>query len=793
MVRRRSVLAATIGAGVATGFAAPPVTADAAPSLAAAGAALRRLLGRHADQIELRRLAGRTDRYRVDGRDGRLVVAATSGATALAGVQRYLGTLSAGIWWTADNLALPRRLPAPVGAIEATAVVPHRFAGNDTYEGYTDPNAGFEAWRRDLDVLAAHGFNEVLIGLGTDAVYLDTLRSFGYSAAELLDWIPGPAHQPWWLLQNMSGFGGPMSAGLVHRRAALAARVIDHVRSLGMTPVLPGYFGTVPPDFAARNPAARVVPQGRWCGFDRPGWLDPRGSVFADVAAAFYANQAHRFGPATMYKMDLLHEGGSAGDVPVGEASRAVERALRRARPGATWVILGWQRNPLPATIAAVDRSKMLIVDGLAERSGAVDRERDWSNTPYAFGTIYNYGGKSTLGGAAATWVDKYHRWRGKPNGALAGIALMPEANRTSDANLDLFGALGWRTDRIDLPAYYADYARRRYGAADRHAEAAWAALRGTAYAIPGDSAEPQDGLFGAQPSLTATSGAAWSPSTVQYDPSAFDAALPALLAVAPRLRTGAAYRSDLVDVARQTIDNRGRLLLPQLYQAYTDADLVVFDQLAAAWLALLDLLADLVATRPELLLGPRLATARAAGGDEDEADRLEFDQRSLLTVWGGRTASVDGGLRDYANREWTGWCVTCTGRAGRATWPRCAPPSSPAPRSPGTTGSPTRTAGPAGTTGTGRPRPATSTGPRCAPTARSPAPARSTSSSAPADAHRSDRGASDRRPGPPAASSRRSGGGQAAAVAAGGSSARTPRAATRPARFAPMVDADGP
>jgi alpha-N-acetylglucosaminidase len=683
MVRRRSVLAAAAGAGVAAGLAATPAAADAAPSFAAADAALRRLLGdRYADQIDLRRLAGGTDqhrlagstdqhrlagstdphrlaggvdRYRVDGVDGRLVVAATSGATALAGVQRYLGTLAAGVWWTADNLALPRRLPAPVGAIEATAAVPHRFAGNDTYEGYTDPDAGFPAWRRDLDVLAAHGFNEVLVGLGTDAVYLETLQAFGYSAAELLDWIPGPAHQPWWLLQNMSGFGGPMSEGLVRRRAALAGQVLDHVRSLGMTPVLPGYFGTVPPDFAVRNPAARVVPQGRWCGFDRPGWLDPRGEIFADVAAVFYANQARRFGASSMYKMDLLHEGGSAGDVPVGAASAAVERALRRAHPGATWVILGWQNNPLPATLAAVDRSRMLIVDGLAERSAAVDRETDWSNTPYAFGTIYNYGGKSTLGGAAATWVDKYHRWRAKPNGALAGIALMPEANRTSDANLDLFGALGWHTGRIELPAYYADYARRRYGAADAHAAAAWAALRDTAYAIGGDSAEPQDGLFGAQPSLTATSGAAWSPSTVQYDPAAFDAALPALLRVAPRLRTGAAYRADLVDVARQTIDNHGRALLPQLHQAYTDADLVVFDQLAAAWLALLDLLGDLVSTRPELLLGPRLASARAAGGDRAEADRLEFDQRSLLTVWGDRTASVDGGLRDYANREWDG------------------------------------------------------------------------------------------------------------------------------------------
>jgi len=356
-----------------------------------------------------------------------------------------------------------------------------------------------------------------------------------------------------------------------------------------------------------------------------------------------------------MYKMDLLHEGGTAGDVPVGPASRAVQQALHAAHPGAVWVILGWQANPLPATIAAVDRSTMLIVDGLAERSGAVDREADWSGTPYAFGTIYNYGGKTTLGGAAATWADKYHRWRAKAGSALAGIALMPEANRTSDANLDLFGALAWRDERIDLAAFYADYARRRYGAADGHAAAAWAVLRDTAYAIDGDTGEPQDSLFCAQPSLTATSGAAWSPGTMRYDPDAFEAALPRLLAVAPELRGRATYQADLVDVARQTVANRGRALLPRLHDAYDAGDLAAFDQLATAWLALLDLQADLVASRPEFLLGPRLATARTAGGTSTEADLLEYDQRSLLTVWGPRAASVDGGLRDYANREWDG------------------------------------------------------------------------------------------------------------------------------------------
>ena len=125
-----------------------------------------------------------------------------------------------------------------------------------------------------------------------------------------------------------------------------------------MTPVLPGYFGTVPDDFVAKHGGdAAVVPQGDWGAFKRPDWLDPRTTAFDEVSAAFYRAQSERFGDSTMYKMDLLHEGGNPGDVPVGEAAAAVEGALQKAHPGAIWAILGWQTNPSQALLDGVDKS----------------------------------------------------------------------------------------------------------------------------------------------------------------------------------------------------------------------------------------------------------------------------------------------------------------------------------------------------------------------------------------------------------------------------------------------------
>lgn len=662
-ISRRRVLTGAVALGGAV-LLAPSTTAGAAGNAAAfntapAAAALRRLVPDHHQQVSLRAITeSGKDHFRVTGRAGHITVEGTSPAVLLAGFNTYLAQAAkADISWNGEQLNLPRTLPALAEAITRTANVPHRFAFNDTNEGYTGAYRDWEAWERAIDVLALHGINEVLVCIGADAVYYDTFREFGYTDAEIRAWIPAPSHQPWWLLQNMSGFGGPVSKHLIDQRAALAKKISRRVRELGMTPVLPGYYGSVPDDFRAKNPGASLVAQGSWGAFKRPDWLDPRTGLFADVAAAFYRHQRERFGDSGMYKMDLLHEGGNPGDVPVGEAAKAVEAALHKARPGAIWAILGWQNNPSREILDAVDKSRMLVVDGLSDRYTTVtDRESDWGGTPYAFGSIWNFGGHTPIGANAPDWVEQYPKWRDKEGSALAGTAMMPEGADNNPAAMALFTELAWTPGTIDLDAWFASYAASRYGGEDPHAVAAWKAIRDTAYNMTRKDAwsEAPDGLFGARPSLGANKAAAWGPEADRYDTTAFDAALTELLQVAPRLRDSSAYAYDLTDVTRQVLSNRSRVLLPRIKAAYEAGDRVGFDRLAKTWLDWMKLMDKVLATSAQHLLGRWLADARSWGATGAEKDQLEYDARSIITTWGGRASSEEG-LHDYANREWAG------------------------------------------------------------------------------------------------------------------------------------------
>lgn len=549
-----------------------------------------------------------------------------------------------------EQLHLQKELPMPKKTIQRTANVENRFALNDTDEGYTDPYEDWDYWKRKIDVLAIHGINEVLVYPGTEAVFQKTFEDFGYSASEMRDWIPTPAHQPWWLLQNLSGFPSPIPQNVIDKRAELGKKIANRLRELGMTPVFPGYHGIVPFHFKEKNPEANIIPQGTYHRFTQPDWLDPTNKLFPKVAKTFYKNQSELFGDSTMYKMDLLHEGGLAGNVDIGDASKAVQQALEEAHPKATWAILGWQSNPLPETINAINKEKVLVLDGLSERSSAKNREADWDQTPYAFGTIWNFGGHTNMGANLTVWNEKYYKWLRKADSKLKGTALMPEGINNNPAAMEFFTELAWHDSPIDMDEWFTQYANARYGGIDKHAQTAWKTISQTVYDLPANnSSEKATEMYSLEPSLTAATTGIHYQDNLHYDKAKFEEALTEMLKVDPKLRDNSAYHFDLMDITRQFLANKGRNLFPKIKSAFMNSDREKFNELTAKWLHYMKLTDKVIATNEHSLLGPWLEKAKNWATNDEERKLLEYDARAIISIWG------TPGLDDYARRQWSG------------------------------------------------------------------------------------------------------------------------------------------
>jgi alpha-N-acetylglucosaminidase len=640
---------------------APGASASPPFEVRAAAGVLQRLLPRQAAQFELRALESSDghERFRIANDDGRIRIEGSTPSALLFGVNWYLKYVAhLHLSPNGEQLGAARDLPLPAAPLEVATPFPWRYALNENVDGYSAAYWSWPRWQREIDLLALSGINAMLVERGTDMVLYRTFRDFGYSDGEIRAWITQPAHQNWQLMGNLCCFDGPISRQLLERRAASARRLVARLRELGITPVLPGFYGIVPGDLRARFPDAHIIPQGEWAGFTRPDWLDPRDPLFARVAATFYRHQHELFGDSGIYDMEVFQEGGDPGDVPVPAAARAVQDALRAAHPDARWMMLAWQGNPRQDLLAGVDRTHLLVIDIDHDRVPRNDRQKDFQGAPFLVGGIWEFGGRTTLGANVGNITERL-QLLARSNANMAGTALFTEGLDTNPFALDLFTEMAWRSAPIDLANWAGDYARRRYGTADPHAAAAWRVLTSTVYDIRVDDVvfnserdAAQESLFDAQPSLSANRASNWSPEAMRYDAEAFKRVLPELLRAAPHQRNSG---YDLVDVARQTLANESRVLLPEIKAAYDSRDRARFAALTARWLELMDLADELLATHHSFLVGTWLAQVAPWAASPEERARLNYDARSLLTTWGDRKASEDAHLHDYSNREWAG------------------------------------------------------------------------------------------------------------------------------------------
>jgi alpha-N-acetylglucosaminidase len=629
---------------------------------------LQRLIPNLAPQFELKLVQkpDHKDYFRITGTNGHIEVRAATQPTLLFGVNWYLKYV-AHLQISPDGSQLGSAnllLPAPPTPIEKPAIYPWRYALNENVDGYSTPYWSEQRWQREIDILGMSGINAILIERGTDIVLYQTFRDAGYSDEAIRRWIVQPAHLNWELMGNMCCFEGPVSIELLKKRSESARKIIAALRSLGITPVLPGYFGIVPSDFAKLKPGAHVVTQGDWVGFARPGWLDTRDPEFDKLAASFYQHQHELYGDSAIYDMEVFQEGGGSGDVPVGAAAKKVQQALERAHPGALWLLMAWQKNPTPELLAGLDTSRLLVADIEQGRIPREDRDREFNGAHWLFGGLWEFGGRTTMGAPLYDLAVRFPRMASQPGSHIAGTAIFSEGLDTNPFAFDLYTEMAWHEQPVDLVSWTDDYARRRYGAIDPHAQRAWQILLKTAYSLRADGNTDhgerdagQDSLFDAQPSLAATHAATWAPDAIRYNPDDLKPALTEMLQVAPALRTTGRYRYDLVDVARQVMANESRAMLPGIKQAFEAKDKVAFAELTARWLYRMRLQNDLLQTNQFFLVGSWLAWVAPWASSPAELARLNYDARSILTTWGDRGAS-EAGLHDYGNRDWAGLTI---------------------------------------------------------------------------------------------------------------------------------------
>ncbi len=598
------------------------------------------------------------DVFEVESRGDKIVLRGNNAVSIASALNWYLeGPCHCDISWnTPDQLHLPRPMPSLPTKIHIVSPHQFRYAYNFCTYGYTMAWWDWPEFEHELDFLALKGVNLALVIEGQESTWAQTFESFGYSDKAMRAWVVDPAHLPWMEMDNMESYGGPLSSRLVAHRLELGQKIIARMRDLGIQPVLPGYYGMVPPDFHEKFTNANVHAQGDWVKLKRPDILDPTDPMFVKVAAAYYTAQQNLFGGANFYDADPFHEGGATNNIDVPAAGRAIQIAMGNA----TWVLQSWGLNPRPVMVNALNKDKILVLDLFCDDHENWRLRNNFDGSPWLWCVVNCFGGNSKIGGRLAWMAQGPDAALTDHNkGRMSGIGALMEATGVNPALWEMFWQNSWNAAPPQMDQWLNNYSQNRYGAKIPAAEQAWKIMAETIYNEPPiHTAHVNKAAVCTRPSLIQPKLPSSMPQPVQnrpvtqlsYNPARLVEAWKLLLDAAAQAQTSDAYRFDLCDVNRQVLANLSGEYNRQIVAAFEARDTNRLRTASDKMLGLIQDMDQLTGTRREWLLGIWIADARSWGGSRAERDQCERNARELLTTW----TRYDN-ITDYANRQWNG------------------------------------------------------------------------------------------------------------------------------------------
>ena len=613
----------------------------------------------------IERLKGEKDFFELDQKGNKVVVRGNNYVSIATGINWYLKYYAGiNLSWNGMKADLPEVLPPVLKKERHETDLKLRYDFNYCTFSYSMAFWDWKRWEQEIDWMALHGINLPLAMVGTDVVWKNVLEELGYTREEINAFIAGPGFQAWWLMNNLEGWGGPNPDSWYERQEELQKRILKRMREYGIEPVLPGYSGMVPHNAKDRL-GLNVADPGRWNGYPRPAFLQPTDPQFERIAALYYQEMTRLYGKASYYSMDPFHEGGNTSGVDLEAAGKAIWKAMKQANPRAAWVVQAWGANPRPQMIRTLPAGDMVVLDLFSESrpqwgdpASSWYRKEGFGQHDWLFCMLLNYGGNVGLHGKMAHLIEEFYKAKDSSFGkTLKGVGMTMEGIENNPVMYELLCELPWREQRFSKDEWLEGYLKARYGKSDSQVSQAWMLLSNTIYDCPAASTQQgtHESILCARPSWKAYQVSSWSEMSDYYDPADVIRAAGMMVEAAERFRGNNNFEYDLVDIVRQAVAEKGRLMYRVLVDAYKAGDRELFKLSSDRFLRLILMQDRLLATRPEFKVGRWLESARNLGSTEEEKDWYEWNARVQITTWGNRVAADDGGLHDYAHREWNG------------------------------------------------------------------------------------------------------------------------------------------
>lgn len=535
--------------------------------------------------------------------------------------------------------------------IKKETTFPLRYALNYCSYGYTTAFWGWKEYEELLDYFALNGINLMLMLVGQEKIYRDTFVKLGLSKEIVGEWLPNPCYLPWFYMGNMYGFLGGMSDDWYNQQIDLGKKILNRMKELDIEPVFNGYNGMIPVAYKERKPEIQIIPEKKWENFSTPMLINMVESKeeFLKVANTFYKElqESYQILQPKYFSFDLFHEGAAPKNLNLEEVGIVVAKSLKDINEKSIWLLQGWQNNPSLDLIRSLDKKRLLILDLFAEQFPAWQDNEEFSNTPWIWNMLNNFGGKQGFNGDLYKITSQIKKVKSEAN-YLRGIGIAPEGLGNNPLLYDFFFTQIWDDVRPEDIKWISNYCQRRYRKSNAYLEEAIYKFIKNVYGRGYNEYQgAPENLLNARPKEKLTKierVSAWGGSKFTYDSKALLEIISLMLAGGVDQTRG--YQFDLTDLLRQAVSDLGREIF------HSDIE---DEKKKAIIQKLFKLEVNILKNTTYFCLEDWIASAKSVMTYANETDysKILTGAYTLISTWSKYPQKEEDYLHDYSNRQW--------------------------------------------------------------------------------------------------------------------------------------------
>lgn len=592
------------------------------------------------------------DKYSIYTDNGKVIVYASNYICAFNGIYTYLKKYcNVQLSWCGNKKINIKELTMFDGKLEKHIEQKFRVYMNYCTLDYSMCWWDFDRWEKEIDFMAMNGINMPLGVVGCEAVWYETLRSFGFTEKEALNSVSGPAFWAWQMMTNIEGYLPPSNKKYIYERLELGQKIMSRYLEFGMQPIQQGFSGHVPVLLKEKFPKAKILMQRGWCNYPETAQLDPLDPLFFEFGTRYLETMDKLFGNHHYIACDPFHEGTPPKRWKhyLKAVGKAINRLYESFDKDSVWVMQAWSMRK--HIVKAVPKNRLLILDLNSEKTPV--NKLMWGY-PVVLGMLHDFGGKNAMQGQLKRHSKNIYRILKDKGANAVGTGLFMEGIDQNPVVYDLQFELLTASEKIDLSDWLDDYIKRRYGKYNKAIREAWNILLETCYRDDGYREEEVGSMIASRPKLKPTTTSTWSSPDLFYDAKKFEKAVSLFLSVSEEFKESDGYQFDACDLVRQTLSNRFCVRHGDFKKAFEMKNADEARKIADEQLEILLNEDKLLSHRGEMCLSRWICDSHDLASDEDEKRYFDMNARTQITLWG----DVNGDpslLRDYSWREWSG------------------------------------------------------------------------------------------------------------------------------------------